>query len=134
MSVMVGYVERPEGRAALEAAIVEARRLGTKLVVIHSMEGGHHETPDDYTRASTTLDEVERRLAESGVEFELHELVRGNTVAADLVAAVDEYDVELAVIGIRRRSMLGKMILGSNATEILFEVPCPVLVVKAPAT
>lgn len=36
------------------------------------------------------------------------------------------------VIGIRRRSTTGKMLLGSNALEILHDAPCPVLCVKDP--
>lgn len=131
MSILVGYVNRPEGKAAVEVAIAEAERRGRKLVVVHSMEGGKHETSDDYTRAAVELEELEKRLEASGVPYELHELVRGNTVGEDISEAVAEFDAELVVIGIRRRSRLGKMLLGSNATDILFDAPCPVLVVKA---
>jgi hypothetical protein len=37
----------------------------------------------------------------------------------------------LPVIGIRRRSAVGKMVLGSNPHRILMDSPCPVLTVRA---
>ena len=50
---------------------------------------------------------------------------------ADLIAAAEESDAEFIVIGLRRRTPVGKLILGSNAQRILLEATCPVLAVKA---
>jgi len=42
----------------------------------------------------------------------------------------NETDADLIVIGLRRRTPVGKLILGSNAQRILLDAPCAVLAVK----
>ncbi len=70
-------------------------------------------------------------LDASGVEHDVRQLVRGFEPAEDLISIAQEIDAELIVIGLRRRSPVGKLILGSNAQRILLDAPCPVLAVKA---
>ena len=43
---------------------------------------------------------------------------------------LEEVAAELCVIGIRRRTAVGKMLLGSNANRIIMDAPCPVLTVR----
>ena len=59
------------------------------------------------------------------------QLVRGNEPADDLIAVAEEVGADFIVIGLRRRTPVGKLIMGSNAQRILLEAPCPVLAVKA---
>ena len=130
-SIVIGYVDTPAGNAALEAGIEEARRRGRPVVVVSSLHGGRStgeaETLD--TMAASKL--ARERLEAEGIECDVRDLVRGNTPAEDLIEVAREMDVELIVIGIRRRSSTGKLILGSNALEILHDAPVPVLCVKA---
>ena len=51
--------------------------------------------------------------------------------AEDLVSVAESHDAELIVIGLRRRTPVGKLILGSNAQRILLDASCPVLAVKS---
>jgi nucleotide-binding universal stress UspA family protein len=62
----------------------------------------------------------------------VRDLVRGNDPAVDLIEVADKENAALIVIGLRRRSPVGKLLMGSNAQEILLRAPCPVLAVKAP--
>jgi nucleotide-binding universal stress UspA family protein len=48
-----------------------------------------------------------------------------------MVEIADEEGADLIVIGLRRRSPVGKLVLGSNAQDILLSANCPVLAVKA---
>lgn len=123
-TVVVGYVPKSEGEAALERAIVEAQLRGADLVVVHSHRprAGEETEPD--------LAQVQARLDESGVAYELRRLTRGFEPAEDLVSLAETHDAELVVIGLRRRSPVGKLILGSNAQRVLLDAPCPVLAVK----
>ena len=132
MAVVVGYVPTAEGRAALQAARQEARDRGLKLVVVNSHKGGSSCDGDDSIRTDEELEAVRRELTEDGAEFEILTLVRGNDPTEDLVEVAGEVGATLIVIGLRRRSPIGKLVLGSNAQRILLEADCPVLSVKAP--
>ena len=77
------------------------------------------------------LDAVRGRLTESGVTFDLREVVQGLDASEDLIAVAEDTEAELIVIGLRRRTPVGKLILGSNAQRVLLDAPCPVLAVKA---
>jgi nucleotide-binding universal stress UspA family protein len=131
MTIVVGYVPRPEGRAALRRAAEEARLRGSKLVVINSNRGGRDLDDEDAIRHEQELDDVRAELDSEGIEHEVRQLVRGLDPAEDLIAVAQEYAADFIVIGLRKRSPVGKLILGSNAQRVLLEAPCPVLAVKA---
>jgi nucleotide-binding universal stress UspA family protein len=128
---VVGYVAKAEGEAALDKAIEEATLRGKKLVVVNSHRGGAEFDEHASTKAEADMDAVRARLEASGVEFDLRQLVRGFEPAEDLISIAEANDAELLVIGLRRRSPVGKLILGSNAQRILLDAHCPVLAVKA---
>lgn len=130
-TIVVGYVPRPEGRAALRRAADEAKLRDARLVVINSHRGGREFDSDDAIESEAQLEEVRSILAESGVEQDFRQLVRGIEAAEDLINVAAEVDAELIVIGLRQRSPVGKLILGSNAQRVLLDAPCPVLAVKA---
>lgn len=128
MTIVVGYIPSPEGSAAVDAAIAEARDKGDRLIVVNT---GHHGDYSDPSFASgPDLDALDAQLRDAGVEHEILQPTRGRSPAEELLAAADAAGARLVVIGIRRRSPLGKMVTGSTAQEILLESDCPVLAVK----
>lgn len=133
-AIVVGYIPKPEGRAALRRAAEEAKLRGARLVVIHSEHGGRDLDDDEARKRDVELEQVRAQLADAGVEAEVRQLVRGLDVAEDLIAVAQESAADFIVIGLRRRSPVGKLILGSNAQRILLDAPCPVLAVKAEDT
>jgi nucleotide-binding universal stress UspA family protein len=131
VSIVVGYVATNEGRAALKRAAEESVLRQSKLVVINSQRGGRTFDPVEAQKFEEELQRVQAQLDEQGIEHEVRQLVRGNEPAEDLISAANESDAEFIVIGLRRRTPVGKLILGSNAQRILLEATCPVLAVKA---
>lgn len=130
-TIVVGYVPKPEGKAALRQAVEEAKLRNSRLVVVNSHRGGREFDREDAIASESQLEEVKDELRHSGVANEVRQLVRGMDPAEDLVNVATEVNAELIVIGLRRRSPVGKLILGSNAQRVLLDAPCPVLAVKA---
>ena len=129
MPIVVGYVPTPEGRAAFDRAIEEARLRRLRLVVVNASRGDalvdpRYATSDDWAS-------VRDRLAESGIEHETAQQVAAVDPADQLLRVAHEANAELIVIGLRPRSPVGKFILGSSAQTVLLQAECPVLAVKA---
>ena len=129
MTIVVGYTPTPPGRAALVAAAGVAAERNQPVVVVNSSRGDALADPGFATQAD--LDWAKTTLEEAGVEFSIRQAVRGREASDEVVTVVEEVGAELCVIGIRRRTAVGKMLMGSNAHRILMDAPCPVLAVKA---
>ena len=129
-AVVVGYVAKPEGEAAVEQGIAEAKLRNATLIVVNSHRGGREFDDDASVQTDRDLTALEARLKESGLEYEVRQLVRGFEPAEDLIGIAESSGAELIVIGLRRRTPVGKLILGSNAQRILLDAHCPVLAVK----
>ena len=131
-TVVVGVIDNPEGRRALDLAIEEAARREARLIVVHSLRGGSRTKDEEYLRYQAALERVEKELTDKGVTHEIHEYVRDKTPAEDLVQAVKDFDADLLVIGYKRRTATGKALLGSHAQSVLMNTTVPVLTVMAP--
>jgi nucleotide-binding universal stress UspA family protein len=129
-AVVVGYVPKPEGEAAVDQGIAEAKLRGAELIVVNSHRGGRDYDDSASTRTEQDLTALEAKLQESGLTYDVRQLVRGFEPAEDLISIAESSDADLIVIGLRRRTPVGKLILGSNAQRILLDAPCPVLAVK----
>jgi nucleotide-binding universal stress UspA family protein len=130
MSVIVGYLSSERGRKALELGIAEAKLRKTDLVVVHSLQGAGKSDDEEVIQSDRDLTALEDLLKEEGVVFTIHNYVRGNEPAQDIVQAAKDLGGELIVIGLRQRTSAGKFLLGSNAHDILMDAPCPVLTVR----
>jgi nucleotide-binding universal stress UspA family protein len=129
VSIVVGYVPTAEGAAALDRAITEAQRNQSRLVIINSSRGDA--LVDKRYAPAEDLAAVTERLEREGVEHLVLQPVRGNDAANEVLDAAEKYRADLIVIGLRKRTPVGKLIMGSTAQQILLEASCPVLAVKA---
>jgi nucleotide-binding universal stress UspA family protein len=116
--IVVGYSAKPEGRAALKRALSEARLRGAALVVVD-------------TSPEVEASDLAAELAASGVTHQIRAPVDVDDSAEELIRIAETTDADFIVIGLRRRSPVGKLLLGSNAQRVLLDAACPVLAVKA---
>ncbi|AXK45665.1 universal stress protein [Brachybacterium saurashtrense] len=114
MSVLVAGTDTPAGRAAYRFAIEEARRRGEDLIVF-ALDGTHLPSEELGDVAETVEFPDERSQSHTG----------------DLIDRAEGEDVSVLVIGVRHRSAVAKLFLGSSAQEIILEANKPVLCVKA---
>ncbi|MEZ5116466.1 MAG: universal stress protein [Candidatus Nanopelagicales bacterium] len=130
-TIVVGFVAKPEGRAAVRRGIEEARLRGSRIVVVSSARGGSSLDSETAIELDKDMEAVHNLLHESGIEHEVRQLIRGQSPAEDLISVAEDEGAELIVIGLRRRTPVGKLIMGSNAQQVLLDANCPVLAVKA---
>lgn len=130
-TIVVGYIPTPEGLTALERAISLAKDYRARLVVINT---GHHGNFADPSFATAEeIDAIDRQLTDEGLAHEVRQPTGGESAADAILLAARETNADAIVIGIRRRSPVGKLITGSTAQQVLLDAECAVLTVKAPA-
>ena len=128
MSVVVGYIPTHEGQAALAHAKREALERGRTLVVVNTSRGDA--LVDPRYALDDELAELRAEMEASGVTFLFWHRMSGRDAAEEILEAAEMNDADVIVIGLRKRSPVGKLLLGSTAQRILFDAACPVLTVK----
>lgn len=127
MSVVIGFIPDEYGEAALTAGLEEAQRRQTGVVVVNSTRGDS--LIDKRYVGAEGMITLEQRLVESGIEHELRQTM-GRDIAEEILAVAAEVSADAIVIGIRHRSPVGKLIMGSVAQRIIIDAACPVVAVK----
>ncbi|MFC0447279.1 universal stress protein [Rhodococcus jostii] len=125
--IVVGYTPDQFGGAALEHGVAEAQLRGTSLLVINTSKGDS--LADQSFADNAHLQELEGKLSASGLEHEVRQIVGDETVDV-ILEAMTAPNAELLVIGIRDRTPVGKLLMGSTAQRLLLSCRKPVLAVK----
>lgn len=125
MTVLVSYVPSEEGYAALQAGLSAAKAFGRALVVLNVAVG--KPVADPTFADEKDLDGVRAAITAEGLEVDVRQVVDARNVAEAVLALADELPASLIVVALRRRSAVGKLLLGSNAQQIILGASCPVL-------
>jgi nucleotide-binding universal stress UspA family protein len=138
--IVVGYDDSPGSLGALEWAAATARRWGTTLTVVHSVDlaAAPIEPAYDYARLPESLGEAGREVLAAGVAAaqrlmsdpsQVAGLPAVGSPAAELVHV--SKDAELVVTGSRGRGPLTAGLLGSVSYMVTAHAACPAVVVRA---
>jgi nucleotide-binding universal stress UspA family protein len=134
MRILVGYTRTELGLAVLQHAIDEARLRGGELLILNTLRGVGAGDEDEAEKYRQELQKLGEELTGEGIQHRILDYTVGDSLAEDLLAAARKNEVSLLVIGLRRRSPVGKLVMGSTAQELLLNADCPVLAVKLPAS
>jgi nucleotide-binding universal stress UspA family protein len=127
VTIVVGYAPSTQGKAALRAGVRYAARTGSPLLV-----AAHQHAAGGGGATAATEEEVRSELEEQGADLAEVTVRRGpdREIGEFLLSTIEEVQAELVVIGLRRKSPIGKLNLGASARRVVLGAPCPVLTVK----
>ena len=130
MRILVGYDGSNAAKDALNVAKKFAGAFESKIDVVTSMSKASEGEQERVLQAERGLQYAESVYVKENIDCETQLLIRGSSAGEDIVKFAKDNDVDLVVVGVKRRSKVGKILLGSTAQFIILEAPCPVLSVK----
>lgn len=128
-TIVVGWSPDEYGAVAVERALEEAELRSGRVVVVNGTRGDAY--VDEHYATKQQVDALEATLGGSAVESEVRQTI-GHDVADQVLAVIAEVHADLVVLGIRRRSPVGKLLMGSVAQKVILGAECAVLTVKPP--
>ena len=130
MKILVGYDGSNSAKDALKLAKDHAMALDAKVDIVTSMVGAKNNQYDDVRQAELGLEYAKALLEEDSIDCETHLLIRGLSPGEDLVEFAEDNQINEIIVGVRRRSKVGKLLMGSTAQHVILNAPCPVVTIK----
>ena len=130
MNILVGFDGSSLAEDALKFAKEHAMAFDAEVHVVTSMIGANNKQYDDMQRAELGLDYAKTSLEEGNIKCETHLLIRGLLPGEDLVKFAEDNQIDEIIVGVRRRSKVSKLLLGSTAQFVILQATCPVVSVK----
>lgn len=135
MKILVGLTGAPEARAALSRAVDEAKLREAELIVLNHVRVSPpvEDVSDRYRNNEAQLEETRVALERQGLTVSVRSAMGVGSAGAEMLKVAEAEGVDLIIIGLRKRSPVGKLFMGSTAQEVLLGAQCAVLAVKQPA-
>ena len=130
MKIMVGLDGSRVSEAALELAAEHAQAFDAQIFLVQSMVGGSEVPKKDFENTERELEYQKNQFKNKNIACESLLSVRGLEPGEDLVRLAKEEQVDEIIVGVKRRSKVGKLIFGSTAQYVILNAPCPVVTVK----
>ena len=130
MKILVGYDGYSEAKDALKLAQQHAKAFDAKIEVVKSITRHH---PLDHSLIQAAEEKLEWEIRDhfngNNTSYETHLLVSSRPTGKSLVWFAELEKIEEIIIGARKRSIVGKLLLGSTAQYVVLHAPCPVVTI-----
>jgi len=130
MKILVGLDGSNSSKEALKLAKEHAKTFNATIELVTSMEKGTEAQQKEIEQDEHDLGNEKKLLEKDGISCQTHLLIRGMTPGEDIVEFAEQNEVDEIVIGVRRRSKVGKLVFGSTAQYVILNAHCPVVTVK----
>lgn len=131
MKMMVAYEGSNLSKRALAVAQKRAKAMDAELYIFTAAGNGNSSGDKvKQTRLNTGLKDAEMMCTACGIDCRIEMSDHKLPAATDIVRFAVEQDIDEIVIGLRKRSHIGKLLFGSTSRQVILEAPCPVLTVK----
>jgi len=130
LKILVGYDGTNSAKEALNLAKSHAKVFGASVEVVTSMQKGTESERKLIEQAERGLEYAKSLFEEDGIACNTHLLIRGLSAGEDLVEFANENQIDQIVVGVKRRSKVGKLLMGSTAQYVILQAECPVITVK----
>ncbi len=130
MKILVGYDGSNVAKEALQVALQQAKAFVAEVFVVTSMTGGPEVPKEVFLKAEENLASARSVFEKDRIPCTTKLLVRGLAAGEDLVQFIEENGIDAVVIGVKRRSRVGKLLFGSTAQKVILDAQCPVIAVK----
>jgi len=130
MKILVGYDGSNVAASALRLAARHAKAFDAEVHIVTSLVKAGDRELDQITASEKGLEQAHTLFEQEGVRCDTHLLIRGLTSGEDLVQFAKENDIDEIIVGVKRRSKVGKLLMGSTAQYVILKSPCPVVSIK----
>jgi len=129
MKILAGYEESRVAEEALKVALKQARAFNADLFIVTVLEQSRELLKEDIEAAEDKMEKLKRTHNINDLVCETSASVSFLSPGEYLVEFAQDNDIDIIVIGVKRRSKVGKLVFGSNAQYVILNAPCPVLTV-----
>ncbi|RPH51587.1 MAG: universal stress protein [Desulfobacteraceae bacterium] len=130
MKIVVGYDVKGAAGDVLTLAVKYAKAFNAGVDVVSSLVQGTENEIQNISEAEKGLENAKGYFEKEKIKCKTHLLIRGMAPGEDLVSFAIENEADLIIIGVKRRSKVGKLVFGSTAQYVILEAPCPVISIK----
>jgi nucleotide-binding universal stress UspA family protein len=130
MKILVGYDGSKGAEDALQLAQKHAKAFGASIFIVTSLEQSPALKKEDIDKAESKLEKLKTPFRTDNIPCEAQVSVSVQSPGEDLVNYVKDNDIDEIIIGVKKRSKVGKLVFGSTAQYVILEAPCPVVAVK----
>ena len=130
MKILVAYDGSNVSEDAVKLAHKHGQAFKADIHIITSLEQGPELKKEDIDKAESKLEKLKASFRADDIPCETQAIVSIQSTGEDLVQFVKDNDMDEIIIGVRRRSKVGKLVFGSTAQYVILEAPCTVVAVK----